>query len=432
MGSSSVAVRRLTARVERERLARARAEGVAEGMERALEMLLSRRQHARKPRMAVRGAAVVARALAEAKAAAVPPAPSPRAAAPRPKAPDAPGKASTPPPSPAAPRRARTRKAASARAAPAPQRARARERKPPRVRVQPAPLPPAAPEAVEGGLATLLSGAPASALEAAVARVRASRPASAQEKAATTEVLRRIQPWVVGAARSEYSARARRLGVEQEELVQVGLVAVAEHCRRFTPGRAGKGRTLFPAYALRVARQAMGRLVQENRSVVPLTSWGLKLRRRAQRRASAEGVELRQALESEGASPASVLALEQGVVEVVSMSPRGLGRGGGGVRRGTGGASQPSAVDPLVTTAELQAHEEAAEHRAQLQLGEAAMEALRKLPALVRQAVAGPLGLEGPATPVRVLAVRMGLEEAEVQQLHLQGLAALRACLESE
>jgi RNA polymerase sigma factor (sigma-70 family) len=275
----------------------------------------------------------------------------------------------------------------------------------------------------------LLSGPPATALEQAVARARAAKPATAAAKAATTEVVQRIRPWVVGAARTEFSNRAGRVGVEFQELVQVGLVAVAEHCRRFRPGRAGKGRTLFPAYALRVARQAMGRLVQERRSVVPLTSWGQKLRRRAQLRSASEGVEMREALEAEGASPASVSALERGVVEVVSMEPMRSGA----VSAGSGSRARVAAsVEPLVTTAELLSHEEAEDHRAMLQLGDAAFDALDTLPPLVRQAVAGPLGLEGPATPVRVLARRMGLEESKVLQLQQQGLAALRAALQSE
>jgi RNA polymerase nonessential primary-like sigma factor len=232
----------------------------------------------------------------------------------------------------------------------------------------------------------------------------------------------------VGAARAEHANRARHFGLEVEELVQEGLGAVHLQLRRFRPGRAGEGRTLFPAWALRVARQAMGRLVQERRAPVPLTSWGQKLRRKALRRVRAAGIGLREALEAEGASPASVAALERGAVETVSL----VAVAGSSLAGADNPGSDAYRESNLMLQISEEAHAEAEAHHAQLQLGEDAMAALAHLPERQRMAVAGTLGLEGPATPARVLARRMGCTPSEVEALCAAGLATLRGTLEAE
>jgi DNA-directed RNA polymerase specialized sigma24 family protein len=323
---------------------------------------------------------------------------------------------------PLAPRKARTRKAAAARAQPAPTRARARERATPRVRVA---APPPAP-AIKGPLGHLLHGEAATQLESALARVRQARPASPTEKHFATVVVARMRPWLLGAARKEHQQRARRMGVELKELLHVSEVAVLDCCRRFTPGQAGPGRTLFPAYALRAARQAMGRLVQERRSVVPLTSWGQKLRRKAQRQVVAaqergEALPMREALAAAGASPSSVAALERGRVATVSLFTSSELVG-----------DDDSHSEARWARAEVESHAEAAEHRASLAERESAMEGLEALPAEQRQVVVQHLGMEGPATPLPTLARRMGVELATVERLYAAALATLRTTLEAE
>jgi hypothetical protein len=130
----------------------------------------------------------------------------------------------------------------------------------------------------------------------------------------------------------------------------------------------------------------------------------------------------------EGASPASVAALERGAVESLPLgdvlSPRASFRH----RQPAGETDCSSALD----FSSLEAHAEAEAHHQHLQLGDAAMAGLSHLPEAQRLAVAGTLGLNGPATPARVLARRMGTTPEAVEALCAAGLAALRMALEGE
>ncbi|QSQ28294.1 hypothetical protein JY651_28810 [Pyxidicoccus parkwayensis] len=209
-----------------------------------------------------------------------------------------------------------------------------------------------------------------------------------------------VRPYLVRVAR----AVAREWAVSREDLVHEGLVAVLERQRErpFVPGRAGTGRSAFPAYAMTLGRQAMVLAATRERCPVYLTDHARKALRRAKREARQAQTSVADALAAQGVEAATAHALGDGTVQ---------------------------ATLPVEELLGLAAASEGPE-RAALQAR--AMAALHALPRLQRLAVAATVGVgqpEGRATTERTLAVQLHLSQARVRELRAKGLRRLRELL---
>ncbi|QSQ24844.1 hypothetical protein JY651_07855 [Pyxidicoccus parkwayensis] len=209
-----------------------------------------------------------------------------------------------------------------------------------------------------------------------------------------------VRPYLVRVAR----AVAREWDVAPSDLVQEGLVAVLLRQRRrpFDPGRAGVGRSAFPAFAMKLGRQAMVLAATRERCPVYLTDHARKALRRAKREARQAQTSVPDALAAQGVEAATAHALGDGTVQATLPVEEllGLAAGSGGPER-----------------AALQAR---------------AMAALHALPRLQRLAVAATVGVgqpEGKAATERTLAVQLHLTQARVRRLRTQGLRRLRELL---
>src|SRR5690242_5158193 len=152
----------------------------------------------------------------------------------------------------------------------------------------------------------------AEALESAIREAKRHPAGSTRESSSAGLLLQLLAPFLRSAARDVWASHPRthlsRADLEQEALVHV---LDSAPWRRFQPGRAGPGRTLFPAYVLQAVRQHLHRKV-EDAAPVHVTDWGRKLASRARRRVEQKGGELGEALRAEGADAATARALELG------------------------------------------------------------------------------------------------------------------------
>lgn len=206
-----------------------------------------------------------------------------------------------------------------------------------------------------------------------------------------------VRPYLVRVAR----VVAREWDVSAQDLVQEGLVAVLlrQRQRPFDPGRAGAGRSAFPAHAMKLGRQAMVLAATRERSPVHLTDHARKALRRAKRAAREAQTTVADALAGQGLEAATALALGDGTVHATLPVEELLG-----LAAGTEGQERAS----------LQGR---------------AMAALHALPRLQRLAVAAAVGVGQPggrATSERVVAVALRLSLAKVRALRAAGLQRLR------
>ncbi|RKH01318.1 hypothetical protein D7V97_29165, partial [Corallococcus sp. CA053C] len=238
-----------------------------------------------------------------------------------------------------------------------------------------------------------------------------------EQRRAEGRLAQLVQPHVARAA----GAAARRWKVRAEDLEQEGLLAACRAWRRFTPGRA-PGRCLYPAYVLRLAKQAMVRAATGERSAVHVTRHARRKLAKAKKVAQAEGVPVSTALRAQGLDEASVLTLGEGSISTVSLD--GL-LAGGDAREDSAAVNAEARLGLVDTTAARLAY--VAER-------EAALTALYRLPRLQRvvvQALAGFGRAGGLASTERTVAQELRLPVAQVRTLHAQGLKRLRVALDA-
>jgi len=170
---------------------------------------------------------------------------------------------------------------------------------------------------------------------------------------------------------------------------------------RFTPGVA-RGRTLWPAYARKLARQAMGRALEAT-APIHVTRWGRRQRKAAQARAAAEEKTLEEVLSEGGTSHAGALLLAEESLRAVPLEKAAHVR----------------------DEWELIQSDRAEEARAVV--------ALAALPVRLRVAVAGPMGfLREGVLGDRALARHLRTTIEGVRELREEGLRQLRAALAEE
>ncbi|RKH51491.1 hypothetical protein D7W81_40495 [Corallococcus aberystwythensis] len=226
-----------------------------------------------------------------------------------------------------------------------------------------------------------------------------------------------VRPHLVRAA----SSVARRWKVSAEDLEQEGQVATFKAWRRFTPGLA-PGRCLYPAYVLRLARQAMERYAAGERNAVHVTDHALKRLRRAKKAARKEGVPVSTALRAQGLDEASILTLGEGSISTVSLDQLLAGEDG----RPDAAANAETRLGLVDTTAAR--HQHVAER-------EAALTALHQLPRLQRvvaQKLAGYGRPPGTEPAARTVAQELRLSEDEVLRLHRQALKRMREVMDAK
>ena len=246
----------------------------------------------------------------------------------------------------------------------------------------------------------LLSPARCEQIEQALHDARCFPEESAEQRAAEAQLLQLVRPFIFQAARGAWESTFPRTYVSRADLLQDGLLRAQKLWRDFTPGQAGPGRTLYPAYVLRAVRQEFSRALAAAQ-VVPLTDWGRKVAARARKRAAAEGLPLYEALRAERADASTALALS-------------------------------STVERVGESYAVQCADESELRREDLAEQLRAAEALEKLPRRQRLAVAGPLGLlrkDGLPIEDSRLAQRLECTVAQVRAAREEGLAALRAVL---
>ncbi|NPC76305.1 hypothetical protein HPP05_41945, partial [Corallococcus exiguus] len=225
-----------------------------------------------------------------------------------------------------------------------------------------------------------------------------------------------VRPHLVRAA----GAIARRWKVSAEDLVQEGQVATFKAWRRFVPGRE-PGRCLYPAYVLRLARQAMERYAAEERNAVHVTDHALKRLRRAKKAARKEGVPVSTALRAQGLDEASVLTLGEGSISTVSLDQLLAGEGDRDAA-----ANVETRLGLVDTTAAR--HRHVAER-------DAALTALHQLPRLQRvvaEKFAGYGRPRGSEPAARTVAQELRLSEDEVLRIHRQALRRMREAMDAK
>ncbi|WP_244238994.1 sigma factor [Corallococcus carmarthensis] len=226
-----------------------------------------------------------------------------------------------------------------------------------------------------------------------------------------------VRPHLVRAA----SSVARRWKVPAEDLEQEGQVATFKAWRRFVPGRE-PGLCLYPAYVLRLARQAMERYAAGERSAVHVTDHALKRLRRAKKAARKEGVPVSTALRAQGLEEASILTLGEGSISTVSLDQLMAGEDG----RPDAAANAETRLDLVDRTAAR--HQHVAER-------EAALTALYQLPRLQRvvvQSLAGYGRAPGAEPSERTVAQELRLPVDQVHRLHAQGLKRMREAMDAK
>lgn len=233
----------------------------------------------------------------------------------------------------------------------------------------------------------------AEAMETALAEVRSAAEGGRRQRAAEATLLQLLTPFLKGEVEYAFTHH-ERTHLEKEDLLQEAMLRAQRLWRGFTPGWAGPGRTLYPAYVKQAVRQHLGNVLEDAKLVGP-TQWGRKLAARARKRVAREAVSYEEALKTEGADQATSLALSLG-------------------------ATRASETEALYLADE--GDEERAERAQQL----AAVAALKKLPRLERLAVAVPMGLNREQLTDAQLARRLSCTPEELLAARARGLATLR------
>ncbi|HYH98403.1 hypothetical protein, partial [Hyalangium sp.] len=116
------------------------------------------------------------------------------------------------------------------------------------------------------------NGLEACAIEAALGACRKYSEGSARHRVEVALLVDLVLPEVVKVAASVWQ---RSSSLSREDLVQEGVYELyrVKAWQRFTPGRAGRARSLFPKYVAMVARQGMGRAVKALGRPVHVTRW---------------------------------------------------------------------------------------------------------------------------------------------------------------
>ncbi|WP_239014356.1 hypothetical protein [Archangium violaceum] len=245
---------------------------------------------------------------------------------------------------------------------------------------------------------SLLTPELAEAMETALSEVRSAAKGGRRQRAAEALLLQLLTPFLRGEVEHALSHH-ERTHLDRDDLMQEALLRAQKLWKGFTPGWAGPGRTLYPAYVKKAVRQHLGNVLEDGKLIGP-THWGRKLAARARRRMNREPeVTYEEALKTEGADHATTLGLTLGATRADERE------------------------------AELLADErdeEQAEEMRQLELGSAAVAALRRLPQRERLAVAVPLGLSRVHLSDAELARRLKCSLQELLAARERGLATLR------
>ncbi|EPX56150.1 hypothetical protein D187_007492 [Cystobacter fuscus DSM 2262] len=244
----------------------------------------------------------------------------------------------------------------------------------------------------------LLSAELAEAMEGALRDARGQPEGSRRQRAAEEKLLGLLSPFLESEARRAWASHERTY-LSRADLLQEAALRAQKLWRGFTPGKAGPGRTLYPAYVAQAVRQHLGNVLAEGRLVGP-THWGRKLAARARKRVEREEVTYEEALHTEGADAATALALAQGATRCEEREASDVADAGG------------ERLEELATQG-------------------AAVVALEHLPRRQRLAVGVPLGLCTPRLNDAQLARHLGCTLAELHEARAQGLAALREHLEA-
>lgn len=244
----------------------------------------------------------------------------------------------------------------------------------------------------------LLAPERADALEAALREAKGQPEGSRRQLAAEGRLLHLLTPLLEAEARRAWACHERTF-LSRSDLAQEAALRAQKLWRRFTPGQAGPGRTLYPAYVGQAVRQHLGKVLDAARLVGP-TEHGRKLAARARKRVVKEGVEYEEALRTEGADAATALALAQGATR----------------------CEEREASDVA---------DDSTERQAELSAQGAAVAALRHLPRRQQLAVAVPLGLSTLRFKDAQLARHLGCSLEELLEARDEGLATLREQLEA-
>ncbi|CAM4159402.1 sigma factor [Corallococcus soli] len=243
-----------------------------------------------------------------------------------------------------------------------------------------------------------------------------------EQARAQTRLVVLVQHHVERAAREA----ARRWKVSAEDLLQEGLLATFSAWRRFTPGRVA-GRCLYPAYVLRLARQAMERHASKQRSAVHVTRHARRKLARAKRAAQSEGVKVSDVLRRQGMEAAGIHGLGEGAIATVSLDELLTDSAGG-----DGGPARRAATSSIELRLSLV--DTTAARLAQVVEREDALSALHRLPRLQRIVVQAAMGLGragGLEASERTLAQELRLPVAQVRTLREAGLSRLRRALDA-
>lgn len=253
-------------------------------------------------------------------------------------------------------------------------------------------------------------------MEALLLLLRELPDGCSEQSRAEGRLVQLVRPHIAHAA----GAISRAWKVSAEDLEQEGHLATHKAWRRFTPGRA-PGRCLYPAYVLRLARQAMERAAAAERSAVHVTRHARRKVARAKRAARSTGVAVSAALRAQGLDEASILSLGEGSVSTVSLDH---------LLAGEEGRDSSANVEErlgLVDTTDVR-HRHVAER-------DAALTALYQLPRLQRvvaQKLAGYGRPPGAEPTARAVAQELRLSEEEVLRIHRQALRRMREALDAK
>lgn len=265
---------------------------------------------------------------------------------------------------------------------------------------------------------TLPAPTPDDEMEALLHLLRELPDGCPEQRRAESRLAVLVRPHLVRAA----SSVARRWKVPAEDLEQEGQVATYKAWRRFVPGLA-PGRCLYPAYALRLARQAMERYAASERNAVYVTDHARKRLRRAKKAARAEGVPVSAALRAQGLDEASVLTLGEGSISTLSLDQLLVGEPEAG--DGPGGVSVNAELRLGLVDTTVARQQHVAER-------ETALDALYQLPRLQRvvmQALAGYGRAPGAEPSERTVAQELRLPVDEVHRLRARALARMREAM---
>lgn len=245
----------------------------------------------------------------------------------------------------------------------------------------------------------VLKPAEAEEMESLIAQLRALPRGDVSVRAAQSRLAVLTRPHVQRAA----DAVAREFRAPVEDLLQEGLLATFDAWQRFTPGKAGPGRSLYPAYVLKLARQAMKRAAVASRSPVHVTRHARRAVTRAKKTAREEGRPLAEVMREAGVSEDAVRALGDGTIR----------------------AALPA--DALLSLADG-----AGEKREARDAVAQAVAALYRLPRVQRHVLMAHVGL-GRARPVkdRELAAELAQPVAFVQEQRTRAVRHLQRLLEA-